>query len=111
MRPLVKAVAYIGIIGCTAIFAYWFTVEYGQVTGSAANASASRMILYLGAFLVSAIGLGLLCAYDLASLVGETAERFFLEGRMAEKRIPELDEAELTLVKGKALDAIHLMRD
>jgi len=75
------------------------------------SATRGAMIGYLGAFIGSMIGLGLLVAYDVTQFVGTQAVDFLFNDAGEGQRDPEYERAEQEWANGKFLDAIQLMRD
>jgi tetratricopeptide (TPR) repeat protein len=76
-----------------------------------ASANRGAMIGYLGAFIGSMIGLGLLVAYDVTQFMGTQAVDFLFNDAGEGQRDPEYERAEQEWANGKFLDAIQLMRD
>ena len=65
----------------------------------------------LAAFIISAILLGLLIAYDVTQYMGNQAVDFLFNDDGEGQRNPEYEHAEQVWANGNHLEAIQLMRD
>ncbi len=79
----------------------------------AVNLSMARgaMMAYLGLFIGTLIGLGLLITHDVTQFMGSQAVDYFFGDAADAIRDPEYDRAEAEWANGKYLDAIQLLRD
>jgi tetratricopeptide (TPR) repeat protein len=111
MKRTTRVLVYLGVLLCVALLAYAFSVEHTHVLKSAAGASRSRMMGYFGGFLLSIIGLALLCAYDVAQFFGWKAEDWILQGGGPMVPTAEMEEAQRLRAQGEPLDAIRLLRE
>ena len=77
------------------------------------NVSVARgaMMAYLGLFVGTLIGLGLLITHDVTQYMGSQAVDYFFGDAADAIRDPEYDRAEAEWANGKYLDAIQLLRD
>jgi TolA-binding protein len=75
------------------------------------NMARGAMIAYLGLFIGSLIGLGLLITHDVTQFMGSRAVDYFFGDAADAIRDPEYDRAEAEWANGKYLEAIQLMRD
>lgn len=80
---------------------------------TAANGSAprSRLGLWSGAFFLSAIALGGLIAWDIASFMGSRAVKVIADDDRTILKDKEYEEAEKLWANGKPLDSIRMMRE
>lgn len=111
MKGLAKTAGYIGAAVFASVFAYCFDREHVLVLHHAAGASSSRMMAYFGLFLLAAVGVGLICAYEASRFLGNRAERWVLQGGPPAEPVPEMQEAERLRASGEPLDAIRLLRE
>lgn len=80
-------------------------------TGPAKKSDKSSALVYLGCFLVAALGLGIMGAWDVVQLMGNRAGRSVMAEDYTERKDPDYEEAEAEWAKGNHLDAIQMMRD
>jgi len=78
---------------------------------AATHASGGSVMGYLAAFIISAIMLGLLIAYDVTQYMGNQAVDFLFNDNGEGQRDPEYEHAEQVWANGNHLEAIQLMRD
>jgi hypothetical protein len=110
MKGMTKTAVYVAVVIVVGLCSYWFAYERSlahQVTG----ASRSRMTLSAGSLVLSLVGLGVICAYEVRQFVGNNAEKWILQGAAPTGPIPELEEAERLRVAGRPLDAIGVIRE
>lgn len=111
MKKALKVLAYIALTLCVAGLAYAFSAEHAHVLQNAAGASESRMMAYFGGFVLAVIGLGLLCAYDIAHHFGWRVEEWFIQGGRPALATAELEQAQQLRAQGRPLDAIGVLRE
>ncbi len=75
------------------------------------NMARGAMIAYLGLFIGSLIGLGLLVTHDVTQFMGSQAVEYFFGGGADAIRDPEYDKAEAEWANGNYLEAIQMLRD
>lgn len=75
------------------------------------KADKSSSIVYLGCFLISMIGLGVMVAWDVAQLFGNRAGRSVMAEDYTEFKSPDYEKAEEEWAKGNHLEAVQLLRD
>ncbi len=70
-----------------------------------------RMLICAGAFLASAVALGLLAAHDLSGYFGGSAVEFLFNEESKGQKNPQYERAEQEWADGRHLEAIRLMRE
>ncbi len=80
-------------------------------TKVATHATGGSVMGSLAAFIISAILLGLLIAYDVTQYMGNQAVDFLFNDNGEGQRDPEYEHAEQVWANGNHLEAIQLMRD
>ena len=111
MKGIAKTAAYIAAAALVGVFAYLFVHEQGLVVHQGAGASRARMQVYVCLFVLSLIGLLVICAYEVTKFFRDRAEKWILQGRAPTGPVPELEEAERIRASGRPLDAIGLIRE
>ncbi|MGZ4962791.1 MAG: tetratricopeptide repeat protein [Limisphaerales bacterium] len=80
-------------------------------TKAATHATGGSVMGNLAAFIICAILLGLLIAYDVTQYMGNQAVDFLFNDNGEGQRDPEYEHAEQVWANGNHLEAIELMRD
>ncbi len=111
MKGMTKTAAYILVAIGVGVFAYGFAHQHTLVAHQAPGASRARMMGYLGVFVLAAIVLALVCAYELTRFLRAKGEQWAVEGSVATGPVPEFEEAERLRASGRALDAIGVLRE
>lgn len=111
MSKLARITVYVCLGLVTLYLACAFVSEHSHVLHNTPGASRSRMMAYFGGFLVAVIGVGVLCAYDMAHYFGWRAEEWFLQGGKPITNAPELEEANKLRAQAKPLEAIGVLRE
>ena len=121
----IKIGLYVVLAVCAAVAAHGFYSRYNHLmrelpaveegdkiaTPASAHTTFGQVIVFGGAFFVSAVGLGLLIGHDFSHFVSERFGRIMYreEGEAIKKTAYE--EAEEIWANGNPLDAIQKMRD
>lgn len=111
MKAWIKIVLYIVLLGGTIILWVAFGAAHGRVLAQSSGASKTAMMSYLGGFVLLAIGLGLLVAYDVAHFFGRRAERAILQGGPPLETPSAVEEAARLRKSGEPLEAVRVLRD
>jgi hypothetical protein len=111
MKGITKTAAYIAVATGVGVFAYCYAHEHGMVVHQQTGASRSRMMVYLGLFILLLIGLTVMGAHEVSKFVRSRAEKWILQGRAPTGPVPELEEAERIRASGRPLDAIGIIRE
>ncbi len=111
MSGRAKIVLYAVLILCAIVLGAGFSGEYTRVSKSAQNASNSRLVAYLGGLICVVAALGVIAAYDIVRLMGESTEDLLFTDAEPEKPNPEYLAAEKVCSDGDPLEAIRLLRE
>jgi tetratricopeptide (TPR) repeat protein len=110
MKGMTKKAAYCAAATLVCVFAFCFFQERSRLLQQSAG-SRSRITVFFGLFLFSAIVLGLFLAYEAAKFFWSRAERWRLQVGPPLEPVPELEEAQRLRAAGEPLDAIRLLRE
>jgi len=83
------------------------TLDHDVITGGPQGST----IAYMALFVLSAVGLGLLIAYDLTHAMGSKATDYLFDNITDGQRDPEYEKAEQAWADGNHLGAIQMLRD
>ncbi len=111
MKGPAKICIYLLLIGAVCALVYAFGAERSRVLHQAAGASRGRMMAWLGSFILAAIVLGVLVAYDVAHFFGRRAERVVLQGGPPLDTPGELAQADRLRVAGQPLEGVRRLRE
>ncbi len=111
MKRALKVLAYVALTLSVAGLAYAFSVEHTHVLHNRAGASESKVMVYFGGFVLAVVGLGLLCAYDIAHHFGWRVQEWFLQGGRPALATAEMEQAQQLRAEGRPLDAIGVLRE
>ena len=111
MNRLLRPLVYVALIVALWAVGRGFGKAFSATASGSVSEGASFLLWLLG-YAVLGLGLGLLVAWDLSTLLGTASEQFILGTRGRAMRFdPRLKRAERLLGEHKPMEAINLLRE